>query len=49
MSNKDKLSIIVRVKSLLFPERADYYHNLYNMAVSGWFTYDSVLAEVKNG
>jgi hypothetical protein len=49
MSNQDKLSIIVRVKSRLFPERSDYYQNLYNMFVSGFFTYESVLAEVKNG
>jgi len=49
MSKQDKLSIIVRVKSRLFPEKAGYYHNLYRMFTSGLFTYDSVLAEVKNG
>ena len=49
MSKESKLEIIVRVKSRLFPDKADYYNNLYNMFVSGWFTYDSVLAEIKNG
>lgn len=49
MSNLDKLSIIVRVKSRFFPEEASYYQNLYRMFTSGLFTYDSVLAEVKNG
>lgn len=49
MSKENKLQIIVRVKSRLFPEKADYFNNLYRMFTSGLFTYDSVLAEVKNG
>ncbi len=49
MSVENKLQIIVRVKSHLFPNKAVYYNNLYKMAVSGWFTFESVLSEVKNG
>ena len=49
MSLENKLQIIVRVKSHLYPSKAAYYSNLYNMFASGWFTYDSILAEVKNG
>lgn len=49
MSKENKLEIIVRVKSRLFPEKADYFANLYHMFVSGYFTYESVLSEVKNG
>jgi hypothetical protein len=47
MSKENKLEIIVRFKIRLYPNKAAYYSNLYHMFISGWFTYDSVLSEVK--